>query len=761
MPKKLDFLFLYVDSPNRRFEGFTYCTGTAKIIWKLRSSGYTAEQFISTGRYSFQELASTLKEKSPRFLGVTCYDDDFPMVVTIARHLKQIAPDITVVLGGPAVMFTDEIVLEHYPEIDMCVRGEGEYACRELLEADSDLSSILGLTYRANGTIIRNPDRPAMSQKEMNSFPSIYSEGLVPVELAWKFGVHSSRGCVFRCTFCHCSALTHNRVRFYDEEIFLDEIDLLIDHYRSAPKDRRMNIFVCDEAFTINRKRALRLCSQLAERELPFSLACITRGDLVDEEVLKALYTGGVRSLGFGLETAVPGILYNVGKARRPGDTSTGHEIEEKFLCTFEENVSLAMKIGFQVFVEVIVGLPGETPQDAITTIETVKRLEVVYQHHALRVFRGTKLWRDHERYGISVRKYNNRWHMPLETHLAYDVRNVPVLWDQEIYLQRSLTDEVQAVVTACTGIGDGLGDPRSQILCHGTPDGQELRRGVGGRFRLGSRFLFLDTDYPMVSELLSDYLFPLSPPIFLTRSACHDSDGEGIKLIRQSTPLDEFGLSFEVRVKTLSDLLSLEPDGTVTVGNDSVQSLDEIPSVDLVIPTIQDTDLLDRLQSHLNGRNSIVFLLNPSALRTVYADHCLLQAVSPDEGTRRELLDKGGRSVPSFGSFFPDLDPLVTAMAPESIVKTWQVLRLLVLAPQVLRGLTEIYRGEDSVKGCVQISLTSNPLDTGWVYGSFEDQVIRYSMGKSMLQVMGFTPGVGIQSARCLVRCFDSPGME
>lgn len=752
MNKRLDFLFLYLDTPNRRFEGFTYCTGTAKIIWNLRSSGYNAEQFISTGRHSFQELASIVTEMSPRFVGMTCYDDDFPIVVSIARHIKRLAPKIHVVLGGPAVMFTDEMILEHYPEIDLCVRGEGEYACLELLEAQSDLYSVHGLTYRQDGKIRRNTDRPPMSSEAMNSFPSVYAQGLIPAELAWKFGVHSSRGCVFQCTFCQCSALTQSRVRFYDEDVFLKEIDLLAEYYSSASHEKPASIFICDEAFTLNRKRVLRLCSQLAERELPFSLSCMTRGDLVDEEVLRALYAAGVRGLGFGLETAVPAILYNVRKARRPADTSTCCEIEERFLRTFEENVSLAMRMGFRVFAEAIVGLPGETREDALATLETIKRLGVVYLHHTLRVFHGTRLWREHETYGIHVRKYNNRWHMPLETHLAYDVGSVPVLWEQEVYLHRSLSDEIQSVITAFSGIGDGLGDPRYQILCHGKVERQGLHRAVGERFRPGTRLLFLDMDYEMVSDTLSDYLFPLSPPIFLTRSPCSDSAEGRVRLIRQPTTLDEQSISFELRVKTLSDLLEVSSDGIVTVGNASERPMEDIPGLDMVIPSVHDVELLNRLESHLTTQNSIVFRLNSGSLRTVCADHCQLQGFPPAEGNRRDLLDGEGRSVPTLGTFFPELDPLATAMEPHVISTKWKVMRLLVLAPQILRGLATLFKGQDRVNGSIEVSVTPNAGDSEWVYGTFDGTVIRYSLARSTLQVMDIGAGGRMQTTRCLV---------
>ncbi|MFC1834429.1 B12-binding domain-containing radical SAM protein [Thermodesulfobacteriota bacterium] len=750
MNKQLDFLFLYLDTPDRGFEGFTYCTGTAKIIWKLRSSGYTAEQFISKETFSFEGLASTLKEIGPGFLGITCYDDDFPMVATLARHLKEIAPEITVVLGGPAVMFADETILEHYREIDMCVRGEGEYACLELLDADADLPSIKGLTYRRDGIVRRSPDRPPMSQRDMNSFPSVYSDGLIPMEYAGTFGVQSSRGCVFRCTFCHCSALTDSRVRFYDDEAFLEEIDLLAEFYRSKPGAQPVRIFICDEAFTLNRKRTIRLCSQLAERDLPFEPACITRGDLVDEEVLRALYSAGIRSLGFGLESAVLEVLYNVRKARTLGDTSTDYETEQRFVRKFKEIVALAVNMGFLVFVEVVIGLPGETREDACTTLEAVKRLGVLYQHHILRVFTGTRLWHDLDRYGISVRKYNNIWHLPLETDHAYDVRSVPILWEQETYHQRPLMAEMRSVAAACTGIDDRVGAQHSPILCHGTPEGGGLDRAVGERFRVGSRLLFLDTDYITVWEPLSGYIFPINPPVFLSREAQPVSEAARIKLTRQTTPLDEHSLSFEFRVKTLSDLCTVGSDRIVIIGNESLEPGDGILFLDLVMPTIHDIDLLERLEADLLKTNSIDFHLRLSALKTIFADHCLLQGFSPHGGSHRELLDEKGDPISSMSGLFSELEPLVNATGPQSIGDKWQVLRYLALAPQILRGLTSVFRGEERFAGDIQVTVTANARDSEWVYGSVDDLVIRYSLGKAVLQVLNYAPGRNIRSTGC-----------
>ncbi len=111
--------------------------------------------------------------------------------------------------------------------------------------------------------------------------------------------------------------------------------------------------------------------------------------------------------------------------------------------------------------------------------------------------------------------------------------------------------------------------------------------------------------------------------------------------------------------------------------------------------------------------------------------------------------------------TFFPELAPLITAMDLRTTGSRWKVLRLLVLAPQILRGLTAIFRENNRFKGVVQVSMTPNLGETGWVYGSFDSLVIRYSLGKSMLQVMDVSSGLGVRSARCLVRCFDHSAVD
>ena len=111
--------------------------------------------------------------------------------------------------------------------------------------------------------------------------------------------------------------------------------------------------------------------------------------------------------MGFGLESAVPFILRNIGKVTSPNTKNDpNYNAELEFLHSVGSPVSESKKIGLKPFVSIMAGLPGETPSDLRETLKFVKELELPYYvHNYLQVFPGTPLYSDHQRFGINVKK--------------------------------------------------------------------------------------------------------------------------------------------------------------------------------------------------------------------------------------------------------------------------------------------------------------------------------------------------------------------
>ena len=85
-------------------------------------------------------------------LGTKC--NSYPLTLRIAREVKRLHPNVTIILGGPQASVVDIPTLKAFPFIDFVVRGEAEDTFPNLLKAllDADpsrkLEEIPGITFR-------------------------------------------------------------------------------------------------------------------------------------------------------------------------------------------------------------------------------------------------------------------------------------------------------------------------------------------------------------------------------------------------------------------------------------------------------------------------------------------------------------------------------------------------------------------------------------------------------------------------------------
>lgn len=140
-----------------------------------------------------------------------------PRVARVARLVKEIRPDIRIVVGGHPVTFEYLRVLSDHPYLDFVVRGEGDHAIVELLDAvreDVEPSHVAGLAYRsADGKIIETEARGQIA--DLDTLPRAERDTLLQVLDTYEdvssvvVRMIGSRGCYARCEFC-------SMVAFYD-----------------------------------------------------------------------------------------------------------------------------------------------------------------------------------------------------------------------------------------------------------------------------------------------------------------------------------------------------------------------------------------------------------------------------------------------------------------------------------------------------------------------------------------------------------------
>ena len=114
---------------------------------------------------SIDETLKWIKQEDPDILGFSTITTSGTGISSaeIAKRVKEeINPNVKIIFGNYHATFNDIRILNKYPFIDACIRGEGENTLLEIAEKTEkghSFEDIRGVSYRSNGRIIRNEDR--------------------------------------------------------------------------------------------------------------------------------------------------------------------------------------------------------------------------------------------------------------------------------------------------------------------------------------------------------------------------------------------------------------------------------------------------------------------------------------------------------------------------------------------------------------------------------------------------------------------------
>ena len=402
--------------------------GAAYLRAALARESISSVQYLNPNPGTVDQVVDDIVQRRPGVVGFTVYDSNLALAVAVARAVKRKRPGIRVVFGGPSATFCARPILERQPDVDACVMGEAEQTgariFTRLLDPGDVQDAPPGLAVRRDGEIVGTGLPPLAGAQDLtlsprstlDAVPSPYLTGILE---DGRTGILTGRGCTHHCQYCCFAALGRRTLRLHSIDRVVAELQHVADVQKRTGEHYLVPIH--DDAFTLLPARAKSLCQAIIDRHLGLVLSCITRADAVDEELLRLMRGAGFASVSFGLESAVPSVLRATGKVRPPGWGGADLEPEREFTARVRSSVATAKKLGFQVSVSIILGLPTESPEDGEATLRFVKDLRVdLYLHNFLWVFPGTPLWETHDRYGI--RCAFNSMGLAETTDYAYDV---------------------------------------------------------------------------------------------------------------------------------------------------------------------------------------------------------------------------------------------------------------------------------------------------------------------------------------------------
>ena len=369
---------LFINPPYMNFEGIKESGGHMLPLSFAYLSAYAGIKIpelefevldCEVEGLDYRQIKERIRGSKPDIVGITAPTPPMKHVYKISEMVKEIYPDVFIVAGGIHPTVLPKKTMEEGAKLDFLVIGEGEVTFVELLQAlrsgQKDFSNITGLGWRRQGEIIINPARDLI--KDLDEIPlanrNIFNLKLYYPAPTKKLSEESatpiltSRGCAFNCLHCISKTIWHGCVRYRNPDAIIAEIEECINKYNI----REFN--VCDDTFTINKKRLIEICDKIVAKNLKICWICFSRVNTFDDEIAQALKRAGCQKVSFGLETGSQRLLDLMNKR------ST---IEQG-----RQAVKAAKKHGLQTHAGFMLGNVGETVETIKETINFAKELDL------------------------------------------------------------------------------------------------------------------------------------------------------------------------------------------------------------------------------------------------------------------------------------------------------------------------------------------------------------------------------------------------
>jgi len=346
-----------------------------------------------------------IKSIKPKFLGFGLIDGNIDASLFFAKKLKEIFPDIKIILGGCGVALMGKnrlslsvasnqcYDLNEYYFIDYIINGDGEETLIELFDSNfKNLEKIKGLIWKKNNlwqvnekrdfTNLNDAPSPDYSDFLENPYYKKFYDIAIPLTF--------SRGCNFRCTFCSVPTFVPI-YRHRPIEKCLDEIGHWIDLHKEKFEEvdwYRVGMLAHDSIMNGNPKWFEDLCNGIIDRgygdKITWGGNLRLMKPLADIDTLRLYSRAGIEYMVTGMESASESVLKHMKKNKNM-----------KIVRKIFENIRQINKEAgdkendkIRVQLQLIIGYLNETEEDFQMTLDFVEEFhDVIYEILTCSVF--------------------------------------------------------------------------------------------------------------------------------------------------------------------------------------------------------------------------------------------------------------------------------------------------------------------------------------------------------------------------------------
>lgn len=273
----------------------------------MRENGFPVAIREYAGRdIEEKEVRAAIERENPKYVGVRVLTGPFiPRALKISKIAKQLGKKV--IWGGPHTTILPEQTLKH-PLIDAVVIGEGEYALIDLINYfETGKGKPLGSGIKKSGKLIIFPPQQKSVDLEKAPLPAWNLLKNIDEFFTSKdnnyLKVMASRGCPFKCGFCHnsnknvCSYL--GRYRVISAEKVLDEYE----YVQSLIKNKIGMLDAGGDYHLISKEYLKDWCDTLKKRAPHLKWSTHGRYDTIDLEMVDMLGKSNCVDINLGVES--------------------------------------------------------------------------------------------------------------------------------------------------------------------------------------------------------------------------------------------------------------------------------------------------------------------------------------------------------------------------------------------------------------------------------------------------------------------------
>jgi radical SAM superfamily enzyme YgiQ (UPF0313 family) len=369
-----------------------------------RYSWYEMELLAAGERYGGPARASRVRQaltadrhavihdvldRKPEVIGFSATTDFYPWNLEVARGLKSCA-DVFTIFGGAHPTFLPEKVISQEAVDAVCV-GEAELALPAFLTRvmeGLDGRPCPNFWYKSGGSVVRGGLMPLIEDLDSLPFQDWQELTRGMPRFRGSYGVITSRGCPFSCSYCASSAF---RRLYSGLGCYLRRrtpASVMAEIRQAVARETIKSLGFVDDVFTLDKKWLAEFLP-LYRKEFGIPYRCLIHPEAVDEDTVKLLAETGCFAVKLGIQSVNEHILR---------DIIHRHQSLEKI----RQIAEWAHRYELEIVVDIILGFPDESEKDVLDALEYCSSLRPagVYQYY-LKYYPGTDILRQVRERGL------------------------------------------------------------------------------------------------------------------------------------------------------------------------------------------------------------------------------------------------------------------------------------------------------------------------------------------------------------------------